>query len=388
VRIAFIYHFDDHAWLGGRNYFASLFSAIRDARPSTELLLVTGKRTQTTLPEDFPWLRVVRTSHLDRRTAPWAARQLLRSLTGRRYDPLLGGLLDRLGVDVLSHSQPLLARRSRAIAIGWLPDFQFLHLPHLWSDAELERMRQGSSEVCRNADALIVSSADALRDLRSFAPGLAKPAHVLHFTPRRIDFGALIPEADLRRKFDLPDRYFFLPNQFWAHKNHGVVIDALIELKKRGSPVVVVCTGKPVDPRRPAHFEQLMARATEGGIAREFRVLGMVQYTEMLSLMRHSHAVLNPSRFEGWSTTVEEGKAMGKRMILSDIAVHREQAPPLAMYFGPDDPHALADALAEALAQPTAERDAAELDAEHQRRSRQFAEAYLAIVESLRSAAR
>lgn len=60
--------------------------------------------------------------------------------------------------------------------------------------------------------------------------------------------------------------------------------------------------------------------------------------------MMTTNALLNPSRFEGWSTTVEEAKAAGTPMILSDIPVHREQAPN-ARFVGQDDAPALADAI-------------------------------------------
>jgi glycosyltransferase involved in cell wall biosynthesis len=56
--------------------------------------------------------------------------------------------------------------------------------------------------------------------------------------------------------------------------------------------------------------------------------------------------MINPSRFEGWSSTVEEAKGMGKRVILSNIPVHREQNPPGAVFFEPDDSSALAAAMA------------------------------------------
>jgi glycosyltransferase involved in cell wall biosynthesis len=56
-------------------------------------------------------------------------------------------------------------------------------------------------------------------------------------------------------------------------------------------------------------------------------------------------ALINPSRFEGWSTTVEEAKSFGVPLILSDIDVHREQTGGAARYFGIDDPGMLADQL-------------------------------------------
>ena len=52
--------------------------------------------------------------------------------------------------------------------------------------------------------------------------------------------------------------------------------------------------------------------------------------------MRQSVAVLQPSLFEGWSTTVEEAKSIGKTILLSDIPVHREQAPPRRAVLRPD----------------------------------------------------
>jgi hypothetical protein len=63
-------------------------------------------------------------------------------------------------------------------------------------------------------------------------------------------------------------------------------------------------------------------------------------------------AIINPSYFEGWSTTVEEAKALGQRLILSDIPVHREQAPMYATYFMPNDAKALADILWAAWREP------------------------------------
>jgi hypothetical protein len=55
--------------------------------------------------------------------------------------------------------------------------------------------------------------------------------------------------------------------------------------------------------------------------------------------------VIQPSRFEGWSTSVQDGRALGRPVICSDLPVHREQAPDALGHFGCDDPKALADIL-------------------------------------------
>ena len=62
-------------------------------------------------------------------------------------------------------------------------------------------------------------------------------------------------------------------------------------------------------------------------------------------LIRHSISVINPSLFEGWSSTVEECKYIGKNLILSNINVHHEQDPPCCIYFDPNNSNELASIL-------------------------------------------
>ena len=52
----------------------------------------------------------------------------------------------------------------------------------------------------------------------------------------------------------------------------------------------------------------------------------MIPKNDVSKLIYKSKAVINPSLFEGWNTSVEEAQNTKKKIILSDIAVHREQA--------------------------------------------------------------
>ena len=71
----------------------------------------------------------------------------------------------------------------------------------------------------------------------------------------------------------------------------------------------------------------------------------MIPYADLAALMQASVALLNPSLFEGRSTPVEEARALGVPLLLSDLAVHREQAGDDAVYFERHSAAALADAL-------------------------------------------
>jgi glycosyltransferase involved in cell wall biosynthesis len=202
----------------------------------------------------------------------------------------------------------------------------------------------GFQAQVRSGRTIMVSSEAARKDCENFYP--SSRGHV-----QVVPFAVMVNGADgidpglTRQHYGLPEHFFYLPNQFWKHKNHQAVIDAVSLLKKRGIEVVVAASGQSADPRHPEFYRQLNRTVAEAGIADNFRFIGMVPYRDLLGLMKASAAVINPSLFEGWSTTVEEAKALGVPLILSDIHVHREQAMN-AEFFAPDDPAGLADILA------------------------------------------
>ncbi len=344
LRVAIPYIFNDEDWLGGRNYFANLIRAIRlVASDRIELTLVTGRRIRTTLSDEFSDLKVLRTSLLDRKSPGWWLRTIDMRLLNR--DLLLATYLKKQRIDVLSHCMHL-GPRSGIVTLSWLYDFQFLHLPELWTKSQIKWATQWYQAACRNCDAVLVSSASALTDLNGFAPFGTKIRGVLHFVSNPIPLAGLPSLQELQELYDIQERFFYLPNQFWQNKNHQLVVKALAILKSSGrNGVQVVCTGKTFDGRQPHFFEQLMQQVIAFGLADHFKVLGILPLAHAQALMLHSLAVINPSRFEGWSTSVEEAKTMGKPILLSEINVHVEQNPPLGVFFNPEDAIQLADLL-------------------------------------------
>jgi hypothetical protein len=65
------------------------------------------------------------------------------------------------------------------------------------------------------------------------------------------------------------------------------------------------------------------------------RILGYMDRVEQLCIMKHSIAIIQPSLFEGWSTVVEDAKALNKYVLLSNLDVHREQISINASFFDP-----------------------------------------------------
>ena len=250
-------------------------------------------------------------------------------------------------LQVVSH-EGFFGRLGTIPVLGWIPDFQEHHLPQFFSEAQIRARARQRSRFCRACTCLILSSSEAKRDLRELDPRCGDKAKVLHFVANTQvpPSGAI---AQVIGQFGIRGPYFYLPNHFWQHKNHGIVIEALRILKDRDIVASVVASGNTVDSRRPGHFDELMMAVKHAKVEDRFLPIGVITYSEVLALMAGSLAVINPSRFEGWSTTVEEAKSMGKVVLLSDIPVHREQAPQRGRYFPPDRAEDLAILMAETL---------------------------------------
>jgi glycosyltransferase involved in cell wall biosynthesis len=112
--------------------------------------------------------------------------------------------------------------------------------------------------------------------------------------------------------------------------------------------MLLAASGSPIDHRAPGYFQELSARIDALGIGADFRILGLVPFTHVIQLALQSVAVVNPSLFEGWSTTVEEAKSLGVPLVLSNINVHREQTGNSARLFDPLSPVSAESALRDA----------------------------------------
>ena len=374
--------------MGGRNYLRNLFAAITSISGASIKPVLFSGRKQSVSSSDFPGVEIITTPMLDRKTPAWITRKLIATISGR--DLCLQRFLLKHDIAVLSHSSHL-GRQSRIPTVGWIPDFQHVALPAFFTSEERTSLDTHFRSICALCDKVIVSSEDARSDLRAFSPEYADKAELLQFVANPISFTNSESLSTLRALYNFDGPYFLLPNQFWAHKNHRVVIDALRELKARGTPMLVLATGSTQDHRNPDYFASLMEYAQRSATLECFHVLGQIPFAHLSGLMRYTTAFLNPSQFEGWSTSVEEAKSMGKQVVLSDIPVHQEQNPGRGFFFSSNNASSLADAMAAANTAFSAEEDVAkqqEALALFSQRQRCFGEAYARIVQTLWHATR
>ncbi len=332
-------------WMGGLNYFKNLLFAISTLEnKEIEPIVFVGRKTDEDIKAMFrKHAQVIEHAMFDRKSLSWFCWKVSQKLLKTNF--LLDQLLKQHQINVVSHADVI--HLGSCKTINWIPDFQHLHLPKMFSDAEIKHRNTHFLKLMQHSDAIVLSSFDALKDFNGFAPEYLEKAKVLQFVsqpdPRYFELNAE-DEEKLRIKYNILTPFFYLPNQFWKHKNHMVVFEAVNILKEKGINITIVCTGHLHDYRNSEHIDTLTRFVITHHLEDQIKLLGLVDYADVFALIKYSEAVINPSLFEGWSSTVEECKSVGKNMILSDLNVHQEQCPE-ALFFQRNNAQDLANTL-------------------------------------------
>jgi glycosyltransferase involved in cell wall biosynthesis len=312
------------AWTGGIYYVRNLVCALGLLPPDQRPRLVVIGGDAASLAE------------LKAATGYDDLRRLSRSRIER--SPLDSAPGEEISV-ILMGSPPGLEDRG----VQWIPDFQERRFPEFFDDAELASRHAHHLERLASHAHVMVSSEDVAADLRRFYPRSRARVHVIRFASF-IPAEALSADvAALRAGYGLPERYLLCANQLWRHKNHAVILRALA--KAGPYAPLIAFTGKEQDHRDPSYADSIRALAAELGVEAQARFLGFLPRADQLGLMRGAVAVVQPSLCEGWSTVVEDAKALGRHVLASDLAVHREQLSAGADFFEPHDADALAALL-------------------------------------------
>jgi glycosyltransferase involved in cell wall biosynthesis len=315
---------DAGLWRGGRYYLHHLVRSVAALAPAQRLPLYDVAWGQPPQEDAFAEVRpllagsrvIAPPRTLGARLARRARRGLARARDAR-------DLFAEAGVGALFPIAP--CENPGVPLVFWLSDFQYRRLPELFTeDMRAWFQRQFDTNVAR-ARLVVLSSTDAFEDFCEFYPAYREKARILRFCSLPdADWFALDPAAVAQaRGLDAP--YFIACNQFARHKNYETIFEAMRLLRDRGENIRLVCTGSAYGFQGPGYHEGLQRYLAEHSLEGVVQLLGLLPRAEQIALMRGARAVLQPSRFEGWSTIVEDAKTLGKTVLASDIAVHREQ---------------------------------------------------------------
>jgi len=250
----------------------------------------------------------------------------------------------------------ILRTKRKSKRIYWIPDLQDIFLPNNFSKEELEKRNAKYNFISSNAQKVVFSSFDSLEAFKKqFSQVISSRlnCYTLRFTVNHPDLifdnwtllktpNGLI---DLNNK-----RYFIVSNQFMKHKNYEVVVKAMAEIIEKHNDVLVLFTGKTEDPRFPNYFNTVLDLITNSNLTENIIITGVIDRVQQLLLLKNSLAVIQPSFFEGWNSTVEDVKLLHANLLVSNIEIHKEQLIDYpALFFNPNDYKELALILSDIL---------------------------------------
>lgn len=263
-------------------------------------------------------------------------------VTGRLEAQLLSD-----GVDVAyfvgPSMRPLTLQRLPYIATVWdlchrdFPEFPEVAAPAAFHDRELAFARGLPRAYCVLTDSDILSDRVARRYAVDRERLLAMP-----FAPSPfVDRAAAEPGAQVLRRLGLTPGYLLYPAQFWPHKNHVRILQAMRILQQEGVAVRAVFSGGEQGNR--AAIAQCIA-AWNLDVA----LPGFVAPADMRALYEGALAVVMPTYFGPTNLPPLEAWKTARPLIYSSHLAH--QAGDAALLADPDDAVELAARIREVLA--------------------------------------
>ncbi len=208
------------------------------------------------------------------------------------------------------------------------PDCQHRRLPEFFDEPSRKARDERIQSLLATGKPLIINAKTAKDDIVEFFG--AKPDQIFNLPVAPIvQFDHLTPRPELALKYNVPEPYFIISNQFWVHKSLETVVEAADIVRNRGVDVNFVFTGKMEEPRFPTYPQQIMDMVKAKRLDDRVRFLGHLPKVDQLELMKRAIAVVQPTLFEGGpgGGSVYDATGIGVRAIISDIACNRELPP-------------------------------------------------------------
>ena len=227
----------------------------------------------------------------------------------------------------------------------------YTEFPEVTAFGEFERREYYFRNACRSALTLLVESEVGREDLLTFYgdTGLTRERIVvLPVLPASTVRPAVSEDerASVLRRYGLSGGFLFYPAQFWPHKNHLRLIQALAHLKHTiGLTPLLVLSGSHSGSLRRHTFSAAMRAARALGVDTQVRHLGFVPDESMSALYAEAAGLVMPTFFGPTNIPVLEAFAMGCPVVTSDIRGIREQTDGAAILVDPRNPEAIADGL-------------------------------------------
>lgn len=209
------------------------------------------------------------------------------------------------------------------------------YLPEMQEGGEWAYRESRTAPFLRQAAGIIVGTRQGAGELRQFY-GIPEDRFLLLPHPAPRGFGG-------KRQPASPP-YFLYPANFWPHKNHATLLQALALLQRKDASLIFTGQGK-----NRAYLEDL---ARKLGVESRVKFAGHVEDAELQRLYLSASALVYSSLSGPENLPPLEAMAAGCPVLNSDFPGAREQLGSAAVFVSPIEPKAWAAAMEEVLKSP------------------------------------
>ena len=187
-----------------------------------------------------------------------------------------------------------------------LYDLQYEYFPENFPPQYLKTRREGNRNAALRSDHVLAISEFTKKTLIEKYGTDEGKITVTHLAPQTF------PEPE---PTPLPGQFIFYPAGLWPHKNHLVLLRALIMLKDKFPALHLVLTG--IDKWHEI-LKGLRREAERSGVADRINYLGHVRNGVLHYIYKNVAALVFPSGFEGFGVPLVEAFALGVPVIAAD----------------------------------------------------------------------
>ena len=159
--------------------------------------------------------------------------------------------------------------------------------------------------------------------------------------PTPMDVFQLTGDDRILEKLNIEkNKYIYYPAQFWAHKNHYMLVQTLKILKDKDSNLKLVFTGS-----NQGNMEYIKSQVKALSLENDVIFAGFVTRDELVSLYKNSFGLTYASLLGPDNIPPLEAMSVGCPVFISNLQGHIDQLGDRVTYFNPMNPEDLAEKI-------------------------------------------
>ncbi|MSU54999.1 MAG: glycosyltransferase family 1 protein [Candidatus Taylorbacteria bacterium] len=217
--------------------------------------------------------------------------------------------------------------------------------PEVWSLGQWEKREYLYKNVAKKATIVIVEIDQNKREFCEIYGRDENTVEVIRCAPPIYLTKNVSEEKkkEVALKHSLPPGFLFYPAQFWPHKNHRNLIEAVKILRDKGEIFHLVLPGSKQELW--GEYEKVLQKIKDLKIENQIHLIGYADNDEMSALFALCSAMIIPSFMGRIQTPTIEAWFMDKPVLQSNVPGILDEVFDAALLFDPSNPEDIAEKI-------------------------------------------